>query len=100
MSESTGTDRRGLLKCMLWAGSGVVWTVAGGIPRSSIISNTAQAASTQGFSFAQLSDSHIGFSRDPNTDTPGTLAAACEMLKAHKPALVLHTGDVSHLSKD
>ena len=100
MDESTGTDRRKLLKCMLWAGSGVVWTVAGGIPRSSIISNTAQAAPTRGFAFAQISDSHIGFNRDPNTDTPGTLAAACEMLKAHKPSLVLHTGDVSHLSKE
>ena len=49
---------------------------------------------------SQISDSHIGFKRDPNMDVPGTLAAACEMLKPHKPSLVLHTGDVSHLSKD
>jgi 3',5'-cyclic AMP phosphodiesterase CpdA len=100
--DEIDTSRRGLLKCMLWAGSGVIWTVAGGIPRSSIVTNTANAATAGGFSFAQISDSHIGFSRDPNTDTPGTLAAACELLKAapQKPALVLHTGDVSHLSKE
>jgi 3',5'-cyclic AMP phosphodiesterase CpdA len=100
MDEHTGTDRRGLLKCMLWAGSGVIWTMAGGVPRSSIIGNPANAAPAQGFSFAQLSDSHIGFNKEANPDTPGTLAAACEMLRAHKPSMVLHTGDVSHLSKD
>jgi len=102
MDEIADTSRRRLLKCMLWAGSGVIWTVAGGIPRSSIVSNTANAATAEGFSFAQISDSHIGFSRDPNTDTPGTLAAACELLKAapRQPSLVLHTGDVSHLSKE
>jgi 3',5'-cyclic AMP phosphodiesterase CpdA len=102
MDEIDDTSRRGLLKCMLWAGSGLIWTVAGGIPRSSIIGSIANAATTEGFSFAQISDSHIGFSRDPNTDTPGTLAAACELLKAapQKPSLVLHTGDVSHLSKE
>jgi 3',5'-cyclic AMP phosphodiesterase CpdA len=98
--DEIDNNRRGLLKCMLWAGSGVIWTVAGGIPHSTIIGNTANAAPAQGFSFAQISDSHIGFKHEPNMDTPGTLAAACELLKPHQPSLVLHTGDVSHLSKD
>ncbi len=92
-------NRRGALECMLWAGTGVIWTVAGGIPRSRLI-GSAEAAET-GLSFVQISDSHIGFSRDPNTDVPGTLAAAIDQVKAApgKPALMIHTGDVSHLSK-
>ena len=96
-SETHG--RRKILECMLWAGSGVVWTVAGGVPQSALF-GSAQAAET-GFSFAQISDSHIGFSRDPNMDTPGTLAAGLGLVKAMpgKPAFMLHTGDVSHLSK-
>jgi 3',5'-cyclic AMP phosphodiesterase CpdA len=100
MDDHTDHGRRGLLKCMLWAGTGVLWTVAGGVPRSALIGSAA-AATNAGFSFVQISDSHIGFSHDPNTDTPGTLAAAIDQLKAmpQKPALMLHTGDVSHLSK-
>ena len=91
-------NRRHALECMLWAGGGLLWTVAGGIPRSSLI-GSAQAAT--GFSFAQISDSHIGFARDPNMDTPGTLKAGLDLLLAApiRPALMLHTGDVTHLSK-
>ena len=98
MGEETGQSRRGLLKCMAWAGGGVVWTVVGGVPRSGLI-GSAQAA--DGFSFVQLSDSHIGFSHDPNTDVPGTLQEGVNAIKAlgGKPALLIHTGDVSHLSK-
>lgn len=91
--------RRVALECMLWAGSGLLWTVAGGVPRSGLI-GAARAADTD-FSFAQISDSHIGFSRDPNMDTPGTLRAALDLVRAApaRPSLLLHTGDVSHLSK-
>ena len=86
------TSRRQTLECMLWAGTGLFWTVKAGIPRSALAADT-------GFMFAQISDSHIGFSRDPNTDTPGTFAAALEQVKAAKPAFMIHTGDVTHLSK-
>ncbi len=94
--------RRGLLHCMLWAGAGVVWTVAGGVPRSGLLGASAQAAAPSGdFSFLQISDSHVGFAHDPNMDVPGTLQAAVDQAKAlpGKHALMLHTGDVSHLSK-
>ena len=61
--EQDGIDRRGALECMIWAGTGVLWTMVGGVPRSSsllgISEANAQAAS--GFSFMQISDSHIGF---------------------------------------
>ena len=95
--------RRGLLHCMLWAGAGVVWTVSGGIPRSGLLGSPAEAAPAHaGFSFVQVSDSHIGFSHDPNTDVTATLQAGIDEIRAlpTKPALMLHTGDVSHLSKD
>ena len=84
-------ERRQALECMLWAGTGLVWTVAGGIPRA------AQAADT-GFTFAQVSDSHLGFKADPNMDTPATFRKAVGLIAATRPAFVLHTGDVSHLS--
>jgi hypothetical protein len=91
--------RRAALECMLWAGTAVVWTVAGGIPRARLL-GSAQAAE-ESFSFVQISDSHIGFAKDPNMDVPGTLAEAIAQIRAlpRTPALLLHTGDVSHLSK-
>ncbi len=92
--------RRGLLKCMAWAGAGVLWTVSGGVPRSRLIgSAAADAAHAGGFSFMQISDSHIGFSNAPNTDTPGTLRQAIGMVRAQQAGFMIHTGDVSQLSK-
>ena len=103
-NETTGQNRRGVLKCMLWAGTGVVWTVSGGVPRSLLLGSRAQAAEAPGrdLSFVQISDSHIGFANAPNMDTPGTLREAIDrvnQLKGNSP-LMIHTGDVSHLSKD
>jgi len=85
---------------MVWAGAGVLWTVAGGVPRSSLI-GPAQAAAAAGLSFVQISDSHIGFKNPPNADTPGTLTEAITLVGQQKgsAAFMLHTGDVSHLSK-
>jgi 3',5'-cyclic AMP phosphodiesterase CpdA len=95
-----GLSRRGaVLECMRWAGASVIWTVVGGIPRGHLTGDAhAQSA---GFSFAQISDSHIGFARDPNLDTPGTFQAGCDQIRAlaQRPAFLIHTGDVSHLSK-
>jgi len=97
---SDGTDRRGLLKCMAWVGTGVVWTIAGGIPRSLPIEQ-AEAATLDDLLFAQISDSHIGFNKDANTDVPATVKAGIDRIRAlpKAPAFMLHTGDISHLSK-
>jgi Icc protein len=99
-AKAAGLNRRGALECMVWAGAGVLWTVAGGVPRSSLIGQ-AQAAATTGLSFVQISDSHIGFKNPPNADTPGTLTEAITLVGQQKgpAAFMLHTGDVSHLSK-
>ena len=95
------TNRRDVLECMVWAGAGVLWTVAGGIPRSTLLGSAQAAETTAPLSFVQISDSHIGFSNAPNTDVPGTLREAIALVNQQKAtaAFMLHTGDVSHLSK-
>jgi 3',5'-cyclic AMP phosphodiesterase CpdA len=99
-------DRRGLLKCMAWAGTGVVWTLVGGIPQSAAFETMADAAgktptATRKFSFIQVSDSHIGFSRPENPDVTGTLREAVRRIGGLDvdPAFMIHTGDISHLSR-
>jgi 3',5'-cyclic AMP phosphodiesterase CpdA len=97
-----GIDRRGLLKCMAWVGTGVVWTLKGGVLTSRTLAQEATPDDDAAdFSFAQISDSHIGFSKAPNTDVTATLREAIAKLNALpvSPAFVLHTGDLSHLSK-
>ena len=83
----TTTDRRRLLHCMAWVGTGIVWTVAGGVPRSLRIEE-AQAADLTGLTFAQISDSHIGFNKDANTDVPGTLKAAIAQVRGAPRAIL------------
>jgi len=97
-NDTPNAGRRAALECMLWAGSGVLWTMVGGIPRSSVLAATPEP--TDDFSFAQISDSHLGFSAAPNTDVTGTFQQALAQVQHHaKPALMIHTGDVSHLSR-
>ena len=69
-------DRRGFLKCMTWAGTAMVWTVAGGIPRSHLIGQAE--ASEQAFTFAQVSDSHLGFNKPVNPDVTATFQDGVE----------------------
>ncbi|HEY2358503.1 MAG TPA: metallophosphoesterase [Phenylobacterium sp.] len=96
--------RRRFLECMGWAGTGLLWTAGGGVV-SSITLDTAQAAASRGiqpFSFLQVSDSHIGFAKDPNPDARATFREAVAKIRALpvKPAFILHTGDITQLSKD
>ena len=98
-TEILEPNRRGFLKCMTWAGSAMLWTVAGGVPRSHLIGQ-AEAAET-GFTFAQVSDSHLGFDKPVNADVTGTFQEALNHVTgmAEKPAFIIHTGDITHLSK-
>ncbi len=97
-------DRREALTCMTWAGTGLLWTLSGGIPLTSGLIGPASAAPAGhgAFTFLQISDSHIGFSKPANPDALGTLREAIAKIKAlpTKPAFMIHTGDISHLSKD
>ena len=67
-------DRRGFLECMAWAGSAVVWTTAGGVLSSRML-RPAEAAGAPdgGFSFVQISDTHVGFSGQANKDAAASL---------------------------
>jgi 3',5'-cyclic AMP phosphodiesterase CpdA len=97
-----GLDRRHVLECMVWAGTGVLWTVSGGVPHSlGLIGEAAAAEPASGFTFLQMSDSHIGFDKKANPDTIGTLQEAITQVKAMKtkPSFIIHTGDITHLSK-
>jgi 3',5'-cyclic AMP phosphodiesterase CpdA len=86
---------------MTWAGTGVLWTVAGGVPAAVGIIDEAMAQDVKGFTFLQISDSHMGFDKPANPNTKGTLEEAIGRVKAlpAKPAFMIHTGDISHLSK-
>src|SRR6266566_1047977 len=101
--DPNGPDlrRRGFMKCMAWAGTGLVWTVVGGVPKSLGLGGEALAAPADGFTFVQISDSHIGFNKEANPDPNSTLQAALDRIAKlpKKPAMLLHTGDVTHLSK-
>jgi Icc protein len=95
-----GVDRRGFLTCMAWAGTGVLWTVSGGMLTSKILGATADLPGAD-FTFAQISDSHIGFNKEANKDVIGTLQKAIAKINAlpKPPDFILHTGDLSHLSE-
>ncbi len=97
-----GIDRRGFLECMAWVGTGVLYTMSGGVLRSGTIGSAVAESRgmTGGFTFAQISDSHIGFKHEANNDVIATLEAAVARINAlpDRPDFVIHTGDISHLS--
>ena len=99
--EDQGVTRRKVLECMTWAGTGVLWTISGGVPLSLGILDEAMAQQQQGFTFLQISDSHIGFEKPANPNAKGTLEEAIDRVKAlpARPSFMIHTGDISHLSK-
>jgi len=84
--QHDGIDRRGFLRCMAWAGTGVVQGQA--------------ATPAAAFSFVQISDSHIGFHKAANKNVIGTFEEAVRPINAlpQRPAFVMHTGDHVHLS--
>ena len=101
--DDDGVSRRHALECMIWAGTGVLWTVAAGVPKSVGLLGSAEAqeAAQKGFTFLQISDSHIGFDKAANPHAIDTLKEAIGRVHALpiKPAFMLHTGDITHLSK-
>ena len=89
--------RQDFLEHVAWTGSGIIWSLSA----AGILTAGAEAAEGSSFSFVQISDSHIGFARPENTDVRGTLAKTIDGINAlpRQPAFVMHTGDVTHLSK-
>ena len=136
--DSDGIDRRGFLKCMAWAGTGVLWTVSGGVLVSKTLAEIAKAGASlpaardlsflqisdshigvlvsktlaeiakagkplpaTDLSFLQISDSHIGFSKEANKDVTETFRIALDRINAMPtpPSFLIHTGDITQLSK-
>jgi Icc protein len=98
--------RRGFLKCMAWAGTGALFAFEGGIGSSigldAALAAPARRSAVAPFTFVQVSDSHIGFNKPPNADARATFAEAIAKVKVLpvQPDFLIHTGDVSQLSRD
>jgi 3',5'-cyclic AMP phosphodiesterase CpdA len=102
-NDGKAINRRHALECMIWAGTGVLWTVAGGVPKSLSLLDDVEAAEAakSGFTFLQISDSHVGFNKPANPHAIETLKEAIGRIDAlpEKPAFLLHTGDITHSAK-
>jgi Icc protein len=108
---SDGINRAEFLRCMAWAGTGVLWMMTGGVLKSYGLSqmidqNTGRLKKNlivpkADFSFVQISDSHVGFSKPANMNVIETLQAAIGKINAmpKAPSFVLHTGDLTHLAQ-
>jgi predicted MPP superfamily phosphohydrolase len=99
-----GIDRRGFLECMAWAGTGVLCVMQGGVLKSFSMSRIGKVDAKKmagELSFVQISDSHMGFNKPANPDVAGTLKAAVDKINGlvTPPEFMLHSGDISHLSK-
>ena len=101
--DPTMMSRRTTLECMVWAGTGVLWSLAGGVPVTLSLLDQAKAAepAANAFTFLQISDSHVGFDRPANPHALETLKVAIDHIAGlkTKPAFAIHTGDITHLSK-
>ena len=102
-SQDDHLDRRGFLKCMAWTGTGVLYTVTGGILGSRVLGeslNAAEASLVRPLSFVQITDSHIGFHKPANQDVAATFRETIRRIDAlpQAPDFILHTGDLTHLS--
>ncbi|MBY0583178.1 MAG: metallophosphoesterase [Sphingomonas sp.] len=102
-------DRRGMLECMGWAGTGTLFALAGGIEASMTLDQAVAATPGPGgskvppirpFSFLQISDTHIGFKKAANPDVVGTLKETIAKVRALavQPDFIVHTGDITHLA--
>jgi 3',5'-cyclic AMP phosphodiesterase CpdA len=98
-------SRRNALKCMAYGGAGTLFALSGGV--FTPIDLAMAAGDKEGTAklgkplFVQISDTHIGFNKEANPDVAGSLTQAIDMVNGmtEQPALVIHTGDITHLSK-
>jgi hypothetical protein len=106
MFDGEGDNRRDFLKCMAWAGTGALFAFNGGVGSSigldAALAAPVRAGHAASFTFLQISDSHIGFNKPPNSDARATFREAVAKVKAlpQQPDFLIHTGDVSQLSRD
>ncbi len=104
MPEEINNSRRGALKCLAFGGAGTLFVLSAGIltPVDVAMAATKKGGGISGTPlFLQISDTHIGFNKEANPDVAGTLKRTIDFVNGMpvKPALTLHTGDITHLSK-
>ena len=101
-------SRRNALKCMAYGGAGTLFALAGGVfTPIDLVQAATSNAGKEGKArlgkplFVQISDTHIGFNKDANPDVNGTLTRTIDLINgmSEQPALIIHTGDITHLSK-
>jgi 3',5'-cyclic AMP phosphodiesterase CpdA len=103
--DPIASSRRRALRCLAYGGAGTLFTLAGGVLTPfdlGLAATERQPAGPSGVPlFVQISDTHIGFNKDANPDVAGTLRQTIELVNAMpaSPALILHTGDITHLSR-
>jgi 3',5'-cyclic AMP phosphodiesterase CpdA len=103
--ETPVLTRRAALGCLAFGGAGTLFALAGGVLTP--VSVAAAAADTEGTArlgkplFVQISDTHIGFNKEANPDVTATLARSIDLVNGlpAQPDLIIHTGDITHLSK-
>lgn len=97
--------RRQALKCMAFGGAGTLFALAGGVltptALASVAADPKSAARLGRPLFVQISDTHIGFNKEANPDVAATLSRTIELVNGlpAQPELLIHTGDITHLSK-
>ena len=105
LNDTSRFSRRNALKCMAFGGAGTLFALSGGVftPIDLALAATDRDRTAQLGKplFVQISDTHIGFHKDANPDVNGTLAASIDLVNGmpEQPALIIHTGDITHLSK-
>jgi 3',5'-cyclic AMP phosphodiesterase CpdA len=104
LDDRARVSRRNALKCLAYGGAGTLFALSGGIltPLDLARAGAKDAAATAGRPlFVQLSDTHIGFNKDANPDVQATLTQTIDLVNAmdREPALIIHTGDITHLSR-
>ena len=101
--DSPRLSRRRALQCLAFGGAGTLFALSGGVlaPLDLAVAASRREEGLGKPLFVQLSDTHIGFHKDANPDVNGTLSSTIELVNGLKeqPALILHTGDITHLSK-
>jgi 3',5'-cyclic AMP phosphodiesterase CpdA len=100
--EQHTMNRRQLMRHSAWFGAAVGLAVVGGEVISHV-AGTADAARSSNrptLRFAQVSDSHIGFTGKANPNVAGSFNQAIESINnlGYTPDFVIHTGDLTHLS--
>ena len=99
--DDDGVSRRHALECMIWAGTGVLWTVAAGVPKSLSLLDDARRPLRRASPFSRFQRQPRRLRQAANPHAIDTLKEAIGRMRAlpAKPAFLLHTGDITHLAK-